>query len=163
MAACDICGETSSFDYSCRYCDGTFCNKHQLPERHNCVYLGSAKTLGPELRDFDGEAAHQRVSSDEGQTVDRREERDTTDCEGCGETIDASRTYCPDCRLELADIDQTDGPEVVVDNSPEPDSLANRTRNIDSDEEDGIQPWVVIGIFVLVVVMGASVGLFILL
>ncbi|QSG02299.1 hypothetical protein AArcS_1078 [Natranaeroarchaeum sulfidigenes] len=95
--------------------------------------------------------------------MDRREERDTTDCEGCGETIDASRTYCPDCRLELADIDQTDGPEVVVDNSPEPDSLANRTRNIDSDEEDGIQPWVVIGIFVLVVVMGASVGLFILL
>lgn len=163
MAECDICGETSSFDYSCRYCDGTFCNKHQLPERHNCVYLGSAKTLGPEFRDFDGEASNQRASADEEQAVDRREERDTTDCEGCGETIDASRTYCPDCRLELADLDQADGPEVVVDNSPEPKSLANRTRNIDSDEEDGIQRWVVIGIFVLVIVMGASVGLFILL
>ncbi|QSG02508.1 hypothetical protein AArcS_1291 [Natranaeroarchaeum sulfidigenes] len=131
------------------------------------MYLGGAKTLGPEFRDFEGAkevSAHRRSESETAsESVDRREERDTTDCEGCGETIDASRTYCPQCRLELADLDQADGPDVVMDDSPEPDSLVNRSRNIERHEENGINTRVAIALVVLVIVIGAVIGAFVLL
>ena len=39
MATCDQCGREESMPYSCRYCGGTFCPDHRLPENHACPGL----------------------------------------------------------------------------------------------------------------------------
>ena len=36
MAKCDICGKEEPLPFKCRYCGGTFCADHRLPEKHNC-------------------------------------------------------------------------------------------------------------------------------
>ncbi len=36
MARCDVCGREVSLPYRCKYCGGTFCSEHRLPENHNC-------------------------------------------------------------------------------------------------------------------------------
>src|SRR6056297_2401952 len=39
MATCDQCGRNESMPYTCRYCGGTFCPDHRLPENHACPGL----------------------------------------------------------------------------------------------------------------------------
>ncbi len=39
MAPCDRCGATTNMPYRCRYCGGTFCGEHRLPENHGCPGL----------------------------------------------------------------------------------------------------------------------------
>lgn len=39
MAKCDVCRRDESMPYSCRYCGGTFCSEHRLPENHDCPGL----------------------------------------------------------------------------------------------------------------------------
>ena len=39
MPPCDRCGVQENLPYRCRYCGGTFCGDHRLPESHNCVGL----------------------------------------------------------------------------------------------------------------------------
>ena len=39
MAKCDVCSRDESMPYSCRYCGGTFCSEHRLPENHDCPGL----------------------------------------------------------------------------------------------------------------------------
>ena len=39
MATCDACGRVESMPYNCRYCGGTFCAEHRLPENHGCPGL----------------------------------------------------------------------------------------------------------------------------
>ncbi len=36
MAKCDVCGKEEYLPYRCKYCGGTFCAEHRLPENHNC-------------------------------------------------------------------------------------------------------------------------------
>ncbi|HIP62625.1 MAG TPA: rhomboid family intramembrane serine protease [Archaeoglobus profundus] len=36
MTKCDICGKEEPLPFTCRYCGGTFCADHRLPEKHNC-------------------------------------------------------------------------------------------------------------------------------
>ncbi len=36
MAKCDVCGKEEYLPYKCKYCGGTFCAEHRLPEKHNC-------------------------------------------------------------------------------------------------------------------------------
>ena len=36
MAKCDVCGKEEYLPYRCKYCGGTFCAEHRLPEKHNC-------------------------------------------------------------------------------------------------------------------------------
>ncbi len=36
---CDICGEEERLPFKCRYCGGTFCGNHRLPENHDCPGL----------------------------------------------------------------------------------------------------------------------------
>lgn len=36
---CDICGEEELLPFKCRYCGGTFCGNHRLPEKHDCPGL----------------------------------------------------------------------------------------------------------------------------
>lgn len=39
MAFCEFCGERISYlPFSCKYCGGTFCKKHRLPENHECSF-----------------------------------------------------------------------------------------------------------------------------
>ncbi len=33
---CDVCGKRELLPFKCRYCGGTFCSDHRLPENHNC-------------------------------------------------------------------------------------------------------------------------------
>ncbi|MCD6457936.1 MAG: hypothetical protein J7K82_03720 [Thermoproteales archaeon] len=39
MAKCDFCGKEVYLPYRCKYCGGTFCVEHHLPENHNCPRL----------------------------------------------------------------------------------------------------------------------------
>ncbi len=39
MARCDYCGAEVDLPFKCKYCGGTFCVKHHLPENHNCPGL----------------------------------------------------------------------------------------------------------------------------
>lgn len=63
MLTCDICGEKMALPYRCRYCGGTFCSRHRLPENHSCeglrdlsermrregrIYLGTGRKPGGE-------------------------------------------------------------------------------------------------------------------
>ncbi len=36
---CDVCGKREFLPYKCKYCGGTFCSEHRLPENHNCPGL----------------------------------------------------------------------------------------------------------------------------
>lgn len=36
MTACDVCGKEEPLPFRCKYCGGTFCVEHRLPEEHNC-------------------------------------------------------------------------------------------------------------------------------
>ncbi|MDX1745471.1 MAG: rhomboid family intramembrane serine protease [Halobacteriales archaeon] len=39
MAKCDVCSRDETMPYSCRYCGGTYCSEHRLPENHDCPGL----------------------------------------------------------------------------------------------------------------------------
>jgi membrane associated rhomboid family serine protease len=39
MAKCDQCGREENMPYQCRYCGGTYCAEHRLPESHDCPGL----------------------------------------------------------------------------------------------------------------------------
>jgi hypothetical protein len=39
MSRCDECGRQENMPYQCRYCGGTFCGEHRLPENHACTGL----------------------------------------------------------------------------------------------------------------------------
>lgn len=39
MAKCDYCGKEVYLPYRCKYCGGTFCVEHHLPENHACPNL----------------------------------------------------------------------------------------------------------------------------
>jgi len=41
--SCRICGKVEPLPYRCRYCGGTFCAEHRLPENHNCPEIWFAK------------------------------------------------------------------------------------------------------------------------
>lgn len=34
---CDICGAIEPLPYKCKWCGGTFCSEHRLPEKHDCI------------------------------------------------------------------------------------------------------------------------------
>lgn len=39
MPFCEFCGEEIGYlPFKCKYCRRTFCNKHRLPENHNCTF-----------------------------------------------------------------------------------------------------------------------------
>ena len=39
MTYCEFCGEQSSYlPFSCKFCGGTYCKKHRLPENHECTF-----------------------------------------------------------------------------------------------------------------------------
>ena len=39
MAFCELCGnEIGYLPFKCKYCGGTFCKKHRLPENHQCTF-----------------------------------------------------------------------------------------------------------------------------
>ncbi len=39
MTYCEFCGEQIGYlPFSCKYCGGTFCKKHRLPENHECTF-----------------------------------------------------------------------------------------------------------------------------
>ena len=41
--SCQICGKVEPLPYRCRYCGGTFCSEHRLPENHNCPEIWLAR------------------------------------------------------------------------------------------------------------------------
>lgn len=43
MATCDYCGEEMDLPFHCKFCDGTYCSKHRLPEAHECAGLDEYK------------------------------------------------------------------------------------------------------------------------
>ncbi|MEM3833672.1 MAG: AN1-type zinc finger domain-containing protein [Thermoprotei archaeon] len=49
MAKCQVCNKDIALPFTCRYCGGTFCAEHHLPENHNCPGLSRQKELWKEL------------------------------------------------------------------------------------------------------------------
>jgi len=62
MAYCEFCGNQIGYlPFTCKYCGGTFCNKHRLPENHECTF---------ELKHVPVELATPRSSKKRYQDVD---------------------------------------------------------------------------------------------
>ena len=39
MPSCDYCNEEVGYlPFKCKYCGGTFCKDHRLPENHDCSF-----------------------------------------------------------------------------------------------------------------------------
>ena len=39
MTYCEFCGDQIAYlPFTCKYCGGTFCKKHRLPENHECTF-----------------------------------------------------------------------------------------------------------------------------
>lgn len=54
MVDCDECGDETNMPYNCRFCGGSYCSKHRLPENHACDGLSSyKKSLRDEGRMYD--------------------------------------------------------------------------------------------------------------
>ena len=58
MVKCDVCGEETALPFKCRYCGGTFCSTHRLPENHSCKKLAEIKP--PEREQIFREVAPER-------------------------------------------------------------------------------------------------------
>ncbi len=39
MPECDSCGDPVSMPFTCKFCEGSFCSRHRLPENHDCEGL----------------------------------------------------------------------------------------------------------------------------
>lgn len=45
---CEFCGEELSYlPFKCKYCAGTYCSKHRLPENHECSFEIKHKPISP--------------------------------------------------------------------------------------------------------------------
>ena len=70
MAQCDACRKHENMPYNCRFCGGTYCSEHRLPENHNCIGLKEWNDPGGVFDSgFDGSVQEQRGSS--GSILDR--------------------------------------------------------------------------------------------
>jgi hypothetical protein len=49
MVKCDYCRKATYLPFSCKHCNGTFCEEHRLPEAHKCpkTYLEELTSLKP--------------------------------------------------------------------------------------------------------------------
>ncbi|MFC4448301.1 AN1-type zinc finger domain-containing protein [Halorussus aquaticus] len=55
MATCEECGEKLVGERGCSYCQGTFCQHHQLPEKHDCPGVKNLDQTGHRFDSgFDG-------------------------------------------------------------------------------------------------------------
>lgn len=62
MTYCEFCGEQIGYlPFNCKFCGGTYCNKHRLPENHECTF---------ELKHVPVEPATPRSSKKRYQDVD---------------------------------------------------------------------------------------------
>lgn len=48
---CIICGESGELLRDCRYCTGTYCPSHSLPENHDCPGLAEVENEDQWVRD----------------------------------------------------------------------------------------------------------------
>jgi len=50
MGVCDYCQKATYLPFYCKYCGGTFCEEHRLPEQHECpkTYIEGVISLKPE-------------------------------------------------------------------------------------------------------------------
>ena len=46
MGICEECGAPLVDDRGCSYCEGTYCQAHQLPEHHDCPGVRGADRGG---------------------------------------------------------------------------------------------------------------------
>lgn len=79
MPFCEYCGEEIGYlPFKCKYCSGTFCKKHRLPENHECTFelkhsplvpdtsrearplYQDAVTLKPDSRDYEAKWEKER-------------------------------------------------------------------------------------------------------
>jgi len=49
MPNCQICGKTVVMPFVCKYCYGSFCAEHRLPENHNCTRVSTEKSWKDEM------------------------------------------------------------------------------------------------------------------
>lgn len=100
--------------FTCSYCGEKHCTKHRLPEKHNCIGLTIADTLGPEFRDYDGGDASETRSTSTHATSNQpdSDESSTTlsggTCIRCGSEAVFGERYCEDC---LSDVNATNEKE----------------------------------------------------
>ena len=42
MTSCQFCGKEVYMPFKCKYCNGSFCSQHRLPENHNCARINDS-------------------------------------------------------------------------------------------------------------------------
>lgn len=50
MTTCDYCGKKVDVPFECKFCGGTFCSDHRLPEAHECAGLEEYKKKAGEKK-----------------------------------------------------------------------------------------------------------------
>jgi len=66
MGVCDYCQKATYLPFYCKYCGGTFCEEHRLPEQHECP-----KTYIEELTSLKPATTLKAVKEDEYVTVEK--------------------------------------------------------------------------------------------
>ncbi|MHA1411271.1 MAG: AN1-type zinc finger protein [Promethearchaeota archaeon] len=69
MSHCDYCNEEIGYlPFKCKYCGGTFCQKHRLPENHECSFnLREESIQKPKINvsKSEDELKHEQISTSE--------------------------------------------------------------------------------------------------
>ena len=47
MPSCETCGTAIPYPFTCKFCGGTFCSMHRLPEAHECQFLPDRRISAP--------------------------------------------------------------------------------------------------------------------
>lgn len=65
MTFCEYCGEKISFlPFKCKYCGGSYCKEHRLPENHQCTFeLKSVPIMSSTVRDAPSKTSSSRQTS----------------------------------------------------------------------------------------------------
>lgn len=88
MRNCGCCSIEPNLPFRCQYCDGVYCKKHRLPEKHDCdgvEFLSDpgkrfeSKFTDEVVRDEDGFKSPEPLDPDEIDTVGTSQEPDWSD------------------------------------------------------------------------------------
>lgn len=113
----DRCGFNGRHYFKCNYCGEKHCSEHRLPEKHDCVALSTANTLGPEFRDYINKSRNIALEADLKDLIE----------EGDADEPEAS----PKDQKERANNRLSDG-ESTADTEDQTDSVKAECKNCSS-------------------------------
>lgn len=142
---CELCGELmGDFGYECNYCDGVFCTKHRLPERHDCIALDNPELFKKHDPAQDSASSTTKSISE----IDLQSERHYSEVDVEPMELSSDQTVGSTSKSPISDSSPDvapDGSLVYEDDDDEADEDA------DSGEDDGYSKAVIAGAIVLTI------------